>query len=106
MSRKKSLLLTSQILGLLFNTLAADEKYAVLIRENLTRPIQMQLSHKQKPLSEFFAPFLKSRLNFKYFLKKDHLQRFCISELTDLENLVRKMSKNSRFREPFDKQHG
>ena len=45
---KKSLLLTSQILGLLVNTLAADEKYPVLNTDNLTIPIQMQLSQKQK----------------------------------------------------------
>ena len=64
---KKSLLLTCQILGLAVNTLAADEKYPVLNRENLTIPIQMQLPQKQKKISEFFAGFLKSRLNFKHF---------------------------------------
>ena len=62
---KKSLLLTCQILGLLVNTLAADEKYPVLNRDNLTIPIQMQLSQKQKTFSEFLAAFLKSCLNFK-----------------------------------------
>ena len=70
------------------------------------RPIQMQLSHKQKTFSQFFAPFLKSRLNFEYFFKKDDLQRFCISEITDSVNVVREMSKNINFRECFDKQHG
>ena len=64
---KKSLLLTCKILGLLYNTLAADEKYPVLNRENLTIPIQMQLSRKQKNFSEFFAAFLKPGLNFKHF---------------------------------------
>ena len=58
----------------------------------------MQLSHKQKTLSQFFAPFLKSSLNFKYFFKKDDLQRFCISETTDSVNVVREMSKKSNFR--------
>ena len=89
LSWKKSLLLTCQILGLLVNTLAADEKYPVLNRDNLTIPIQMQLSQKQKTFSEFFAAFLKSRLNFKYFLKKDDPPRFCIFEITDSENVVR-----------------
>ena len=88
-SWKKSLLLTCQILGLLVNTLATDEKYPVLNRDNLTIPIQMQLSQKQKTFSEFFAAFLKSRLNFKYFLKKDDPPRFCIFEITDSENVVR-----------------
>ena len=57
---KKSLLLTCKILGLLLNTLAADEKYLVRNRENSTIPIQMQLSEKQKGLSRFFAALLRS----------------------------------------------
>ena len=36
--------LTSEILRLLVNTLAADGKYPVLNRYNLTIPIQMELS--------------------------------------------------------------
>ena len=89
LSWKKSLLMRCKILALLLNTLAADEKYLVLHRDNLTIPIQMQLSQKQKTFSEFFAAFLKSRLNFKYFLKKDDPPRFCIFEITDSENVVR-----------------
>ena len=58
---KKSLLLTYQILGPIVNTLAADEKYPVLNRDNLTIPIEMQLSQKQKAFSQFFAEFLTSR---------------------------------------------
>ena len=67
LSWKKSLLLTCQILGLLVNTLATDEKYPVPNRENLTIPIQMQLSQKQKPFCKAFAAFLKSELNFEIF---------------------------------------
>ena len=67
---KKSLLLTCQILGLLVNTLATDEKYPVLNRDNLTIPIQMQLSEKQKTFSIIFTAFLKCRLNFQYFFDK------------------------------------
>ena len=63
---KKSRLFTCQILGLLVNTLAAYEKYPVLNRDNLTIPIQMQLSEKQKKFSEFFAAFLKRILNFEH----------------------------------------
>ena len=86
---KKSLLLTCQILGLLVNTLAADEKYLVLHRNNLTVPIQIQLSKKQKNISKFFAAFLKSKLDFEHFEKKDDPHSFCISEITDSENMVR-----------------
>ena len=70
LSWKTSLLLTCQILGLLVNTLAAHEKYPVLNRDNLTIPIQIQLSQKQKTFSQFLCAFLKSLLNFKYFEKK------------------------------------
>ena len=88
-SWKKSILLTCQILGLLVNTLPADKKYLVLHRDNLTIPIQMQLSQKQKTFSQFFAAFLKSTLNFKHFESKDDPHRFCIFEVTDSENVVR-----------------
>ena len=49
---EKSLLLTCQFLGVLVNTLAADEKYPGLNRDNLEIPIQMQFSQKQKTFSE------------------------------------------------------
>ena len=60
LSWKKSLLLTCQILGLVVNTLAPDEKYLVLHRDNFTIPIYIQLSMKRKTFSESFASFSKS----------------------------------------------
>ena len=81
MSWRKSLLLTCKILGLLLNTLAADEKYPVLNRDNLTIPIQMQLSQKQKTFSEFLCPFFKSIRNFKYFQKKKILIDYVFPKL-------------------------
>ena len=89
LSLKKYLLFTWKILRLLVNTLAANEKYPVLNRDNLTIPIKMQLSQKQKTSSQFLAAFLKSRLNFEYFEQKDDPHRFCISQITDSENVVR-----------------
>ena len=86
---KKSLLLRYQILGLLVNTLPTDEKYPVLNRDNLTIPIQMQLSRKQKTFSEFFAAFLNSRLNLQILESKNHTHIFYIFEVTDSENVVR-----------------
>ena len=103
---KKSLWLTCQILGLLVNTLAADEKYPVLNRDNLTIPIQMQLSQKQKTFSHCFRVFLKSSLNFEHFQTKGDSHSFYITEITDSENVLREMSKKSCFREPFEKPHG
>ena len=64
---KSSLLPTCKILGLLVNTLATDEKYTVLNRDNLSIPIQIQLSEKQKNFSQHFAAFWKSLLNFEHF---------------------------------------
>ena len=75
-------------MGLLVNTLATDEKYPVLNRGKLTLPIKMQLSQKKKSFSSFLAVFLKSSLNFKYFEKKRDPQTFCISGITDSENVV------------------
>ena len=49
----------------------------------------MQLSQNQKTFSKFFAGFLKSRLNFEYFERKDDLHSFGIFEITDCENVVR-----------------
>ena len=43
----------------------------MLNADNLTQSIQMHLSQKQKPSSEFFFAFSKSILNFKDFVKKD-----------------------------------
>ena len=54
-----------------FNTVTVDEKHYLLNRDNLTEPIQIQLSQKQKTFSEFFFAFLKSILNFKHLPKKD-----------------------------------
>ena len=106
LSWEKSPLLTCRTLGLLVKKLAADDKYPVLNRDNLTIPIQMQLSRKQNTFSEFFTAFLKSKWNFEHFDKKDDADRFCIFEITHSENVVRKISKKLSLREPFNKQHG
>ena len=49
----------------------------------------MQLSTKQKNFSQFLPAFLKSRLIFDYFEKKDDSHSFSISEIADSENAVR-----------------
>ena len=51
---KKSLLLMCKISRLFFHTLSADGKYSLLNTDNLTQPIQMKLSQKQKTFSTFF----------------------------------------------------
>ena len=64
------MLVLCKILGLFVNILSEDDKYCLLYRDNLTQPIQILLSQKQKPFSEFFSVFLKSTLNFEHFQKK------------------------------------
>ena len=69
--------------------LAAKDKYPVVNRVNLTKPVEMQLSLKQKSFSEVFSSFMKSSLNSEHFEEKDKPHRFCISEFTDSEIIVR-----------------
>ena len=85
LSCKKSVLVTCKISRLFPNTLSMDSKYSLLNRDNLTEPIQMQLSRKQKAFSELFSPFLKSSLNFESFLKEDDPHSWWISEITGPE---------------------
>ena len=82
---KKFLLVICKISRLFPNTLSADGKYSLLNRDNLTQPIHMQLSRKQKTFSEFFCAFLKSSLNFEHFQKKDDSHSWAISKITESE---------------------
>ena len=57
------------------NIFTADDKYSLLNRDNLRKPIQMQLSQKKKTFSKLVSAFLKCRLIFEHFQKKDDLYR-------------------------------
>ena len=46
-----------KILRLFVDTFTADDKYSVLNRDNLTQPIQIQLSQKQRPCLNFLLQF-------------------------------------------------
>ena len=72
---EKVSLVIRKILRLFVNTLTADEKDYVLNRDNLTQPIHMQLSDKEKTFSQFIFLFLKTILNFKSFSKRDDRHR-------------------------------
>ena len=52
-------------------TLTADEKHYLLNRDNLTQPIQVQLSQKIKTFSHLFFTFLKAFLTFKHLATED-----------------------------------
>ena len=76
------MLVLCKFLRLLVKTLTDDEKYSLLYRENLTQPIQILLSQKQKTFSQFFSAFLKSTLNFEHFQQKIHPHSRIISQIT------------------------
>ena len=63
--------MTHKIVRLLVQGLTVDEKDYLLNRDNLTGPIQAQLSQQLKFFLFFFLPFLKSLFNFKHLPKKD-----------------------------------
>ena len=58
------MLVLCKSLRLFFHTFIPDDKYSLLNIDNLTQPIQILLSQKQKTPSRFFFAFLKSTLNF------------------------------------------
>ena len=78
-----------KILRLFVNTLTADDKHYLLNRDNLTPPIQMPLSQKQKTFPQSFFAFLKSILNFKHLTKKDDPHSYVFSETLATKNMVR-----------------
>ena len=59
-----------KILRLFVNTLTVDDNHYPLNRDNLTEPIQIELSKKEKTFSEIIFAFLKSILNFEHLPKK------------------------------------
>ena len=68
--------------------------------------IQMHLSQKEKIFSEFFSAFFESALNSEYFQKKRTFIAYIIPKLPTTKNLLRQMSKSSRFTESLDRRHG
>ena len=71
LSWKKSLLVICKILGLVLNTVTADDKYSLLSKDNLTQQIQMQLA-KKKSLFICFGIF-EICIKFWIFLKTEWL---------------------------------
>ena len=68
--------------------------------------IQMHLCKKQKIFSQFFSAFSESALNFEHFQKKRIFIPYVFPKVPTTKNLLRQMSKSSRFREPVDRRHG
>ena len=71
MRYKKSFLVLSWTLGLLVNTLTADDEYSRSNTDKLPLPVQMQIHEKLETFSPFFIAFLESSSNFQQFEQKD-----------------------------------
>ena len=68
----KSLLGIHKIIRLSFNELRVNDRHYLLNRDNVTQPLQMQLSEKKETFSQFFFfTFLESILNFIHLTRKD-----------------------------------
>ena len=70
------------------------------------KPIHMQLSQKLKTFSRLFRAFSKSNLNFEHFQKKDDAHSLFICWATACQKRVYINVQKSRFRLPFQKEHG
>ena len=105
-SWKKFLLVICKDIRLFVKTFTAADKCFLLHRENLRQPIEMQLSQKQKFISQFVSAFLQSTLNFEHFQNMMTLIADLFVKLRTPKNMVKYVSKMSRFRGPFKKTHG
>ena len=65
----------------------------------------MHLSQKQKIFSQFFSAFFESALNYEHFQEKMTVIAYLFPNLPTTKNVLRQMSKSSRFREHVDMRH-
>ena len=86
-SRKRLVLVRSELLGHFVNTLIADYMYYCFNRENLSQKVPIQTSLELKTCSRFFIAFLKSTLDFQYLEKKDNSESLSITEILNSETV-------------------
>ena len=82
-SRKRLVLVRSQVLGQFVNTMTADYKYFRQNLESLPQQVQTQISLKPKTFARFFIASLKSPLHLEYFEKKDESHSLSITEINN-----------------------
>ena len=68
--------------------------------------IQIHLYQKEKIISDIFSAFYESALNSEHFQKMITLIAYVFPKLRTTKNVLRQMSKSSRFREPVERRHG
>ena len=83
-------------------TLTANDKYPVRDCENLSSPIQMNLSLNPKTFSNSFVHILESKSNFKHFEKKKMIIIATLfRKLETVKDLVRPLLKNTVSENPM-----
>ena len=97
LTEKRSLLVIGEILRIFVDTMTFKDKYSLLNRDNSTQPVQMQLSQKQFFFSEFSLQRFKPSLNLHIFKQKLTFVADVFPTLQTSKNVVRSMSKKSRF---------
>ena len=83
MKLRKSAFFKFEILGLIVNSLTADDKYSRRNIQNLTHELQTAISQKQKTFSGIFITYLKSITNSETFAKKVEPASLSICEIID-----------------------
>ena len=82
-SRKRLVLVRSEVLGQFVNTITAVYNYIRQNLEKLRQQVQTQISLKPKTFSGFFIPLMNSTLNLEYFEKKDQSHSLSITEINN-----------------------
>ena len=67
--------------------------------------IQMHFSKKEKIFSQLFSAFFESALNSEHFQKNRTFIDYLFPKLPTTKNVLRQMSKSSRFRERLERRH-
>ena len=84
-SRKRLVLIKSELLGQFVNTLTADYKYSLQNWKNLCQKVPMQTPLKLKTCSQFLIGFVKSTLNLEYLERKNQSHSLSIPEFINCE---------------------
>ena len=79
------MLVRSEVLGQLVNTLTADWKHSSQNLNNLRQQVQMPISEEPKTFSRFFFAFLKYTLNLEYLEKENQSHSLGITEIITSE---------------------
>ena len=102
---KKLILIRSEILGLLVNTVTANCQYSPSNRENLLLQIQIKLIKKPSKFFCIFFYFLESTLNFQCSEKKMSMIVGIFRKLLTPKDVLVQMHNRDSFWKPTGSEH-